>query len=201
MMTRSVAAWAVLLTTLSPMTASACWFSRSSCCVCCCYVTCYVVPVSRGIEPPARAGKLYAQPQAAPPSDSSEPPRARPGSSDAPPIMPKAGPGTSSSLKAGVTTTSTTGANGSEATYFDSYAVARLAGGKSGGGERYAVGFWNLSQRSLTLKAGGQARVLSAGQSVTMELNREFTWQVEGREIQTARVADGDAGLEIVIRR
>jgi hypothetical protein len=51
------------------------------------------------------------------------------------------------------------------------------------------------------LKAGGQKRTLAAGQNTTMELDREFTWQVEGREAQTARVSAGDAALEIVIRR
>jgi hypothetical protein len=42
---------------------------------------------------------------------------------------------------------------------------------------------------------------LARGKSVTLDLERQFTWRIEGRGAQTGRVALGESALEIVIRR
>jgi hypothetical protein len=67
-------------------------------------------------------------------------------------------------------------------------------------GERCSVGFWNLTNRDLTLKVEGNSRVIPRGKSVTLELGRQFVWQIEGREPQTEQVPPTEAGVEIVIR-
>jgi hypothetical protein len=67
--------------------------------------------------------------------------------------------------------------------------------------ERCQAGFWNLTDRDLTLKIDGQNRVLGRGQGFNQKVSRQFVWQVEGREAQTERVASADAGVEILIRR
>jgi hypothetical protein len=68
-------------------------------------------------------------------------------------------------------------------------------------GDRCSVAFWNLSAQDLTLKVDGQKRILPRGKSLTLELDRKFVWQVEGREPEAERVPANETGLEIVIRR
>jgi hypothetical protein len=63
------------------------------------------------------------------------------------------------------------------------------------------VSFWNLSGQELVLKVGSQRVTLDRGRSATLELEREFTWQIEGREMEPGRVAAKESALEIVIRR
>jgi hypothetical protein len=131
--------------------------------------------------PVDQAPRLFAQPQPAPASSNKEPPLAEPG---------KPAPGTTESRKAQATTEK----------FFDSYAVAGNAGIPRPDG-RSSVSFWNLSSGELTLKVGDQRTTLPAGRSVTLNLERQFRWQIEGREVQSSQVAAGETGLEIVIRR
>jgi hypothetical protein len=84
--------------------------------------------------------------------------------------------------------------------YFDSYAVAPRAAAQPGSG-RCSVSFWNLASQDLVLKVGERRLTLSSGRSLTLDLDAQFTWQIEGREPQAARVAAKDSALEIVIRR
>ena len=37
--------------------------------------------------------------------------------------------------------------------------------------------------------------------NLTLDLERQFAWQVEGRNAETAQVPDSESGLEIVIRK
>jgi hypothetical protein len=62
------------------------------------------------------------------------------------------------------------------------------------------VGFWNLSGREVTLVIDGKVRTLAKDRSVTLDLDREFSWQIEGRLQHVERVAEGQATLELVIR-
>jgi hypothetical protein len=135
------------------------------------------VPAPVAPAPPALP--RYAEPRPAPPSGSTvEPPRA-------PESMPKAGVNAQESRKAGDK-------------FYDSYFVA---GGAPPAGERCAVMFWNLSGQGLTLTVDGQARPLAAGQSVRVDLKRDFAWRVAGRDEERQQVPAQESGVEIVIRR
>ncbi len=129
--------------------------------------------------PPPAPPRPYAEPRPAPPSGTPEPPRA-------PEIMPKAGDSARESRKA-------------TDKYFDSYFISGAA--RAPAADRCAVTFWNLSGRDLTLSVDGQARALPAGQSVRLDLKREFAWAVAGRDPQKQEVPARESGVEIVIRR
>jgi hypothetical protein len=87
-----------------------------------------------------------------------------------------------------------------ETRFYDPYPVASRSPPKPAG-ERCSVAFWNLSDRDMMLKVAGQTRPLPRGKSVSMELGRKFSWQVDERQPQEESVAVNDPGLEIVIRR
>jgi hypothetical protein len=125
--------------------------------------------------------QLFAQPSSAPASSNKEPPLVDPGTPS---------PSSTESKKAHTPTER----------YFDAYAVAGKGAAPRADG-RSSVSFWNLSAGALALKVGEQRTTLSAGRSVTLNLERRFQWQIEGREVQTAQVAANESGLEIVIRR
>jgi hypothetical protein len=127
---------------------------------------------------PAQPGR-YAEPRPAPPSGTPEPPKA-------PDVMPRAGPATQESRKA-------------DEKYYDSYFVASVA--RAPAADRCAVTFWNLSGRSLELTIDGRPRTLTAGQSVRLDLNREFAWAAPGRDPERQQVPAQESGVEIVIRR
>jgi hypothetical protein len=135
-------------------------------------------PAPYPIPGPVPQGR-FAEPRPAPPSGTPEPPRA-------PDTMPRAGAGVQESRKA-------------DEKFFDSYFVAAAA--RPAGGDRCAVTFWNLSGRGLALTIDGQPRTLSAGQSVRLELKRDFAWGVTGRDPQRQQVPAQESGVEIVIRR
>ena len=121
----------------------------------------------------------FAQPQPAPASTGKEPPLAEPDKSVKPaPMRPQV----------------------QMSNYHDEYAVAPTTG-KPSATKQCSVSFWNLASQELVLKVGEQRVTLARGRSVTFELDRQFTWLIEGREAQTSRVATKVAGLEIVIRR
>jgi hypothetical protein len=84
--------------------------------------------------------------------------------------------------------------------FFDPYPVASRSGTRPVG-DRCLVAFWNLTDRDMTLKLAGQHWPLPRGKSLSLELGRKFTWQVDERPPQEGNVAAGDPGLEIVIRR
>ena len=147
----------------------------------------YAVPVAEICIPPVvyipvdNASRIYAQPRPAPATSGKEPPLADPD---------KKSPISSESRKAQSPT----------AGYFDSYAVA-ATGTAARADSRCTVSFWNLSRAELTLKIGDKRTPLPAGRNVTLDLERQFQWQIEGRDVQTSQVAANDRGLEIVIRR
>lgn len=128
---------------------------------------------------PTAPVRMYAEPRPAPPSGSSvEPPRA-------PELMPKAGVNPHESQKV-------------SEKFYDSYFVA---GGARSAADRCAVTFWNLSGQGITLTVDGQARTVAAGRSVRLDLKRDFTWGVAGREAERQQVPAQESGMEIVIRR
>jgi hypothetical protein len=62
------------------------------------------------------------------------------------------------------------------------------------------VGFWNISGRNLELQVNGKTHVLPRDQSLTLMLDRDFNWQVEGQPAQSERIADDKTAHEIVVR-
>jgi hypothetical protein len=147
----------------------------------------YAVPVVEVCIPPVvwvpveAPPRLFAQPLPAPATSGKEPPLADPG---------KKLPISSESRKAQSPTTG----------YFDSYSVAATGTAARADG-LCSVSFWNLSPVEMTLKIGEKRTTLPAGRNVTLDLERQFQWQIEGREVQKGQVAANDKGVEIVIRR
>ncbi|MBM3997009.1 MAG: hypothetical protein FJ303_23080 [Planctomycetes bacterium] len=66
--------------------------------------------------------------------------------------------------------------------------------------ERCKVGFWNLTGRDVTLTIEGKRIALTKDRAVNLDLTRQFRWQIDGRALIVERVADGLATHEIVIR-
>jgi hypothetical protein len=87
-----------------------------------------------------------------------------------------------------------------ESRYYDPYPVASTDTAAPPR-ERCTVIFWNVSDRDLLLRVNDQSQVLPRGRSLRIESCRAFTWQVEGREAQSEKVADSESAIEIVIRR
>jgi hypothetical protein len=136
--------------------------------------------------PPAGSAPVYATPTPAPPQG------ALPGAAPVPSgPMPPAGSGTP-----GVRESSS---------YYDAYAAT--AAGSSlprvGRGipatERSSVGFWNSTPRELVLRVDGAVYRLAAGQGMTLDLPRRFTWQLDERAPKAEELSE--AAIDIVIRR
>lgn len=68
-------------------------------------------------------------------------------------------------------------------------------------GERCAIEFFNLTDKDLTMKIDGQSRTLARGKSLSLDLARRFTWQIDGRDVNQENIAIGEAAMQIVIRR
>jgi hypothetical protein len=84
--------------------------------------------------------------------------------------------------------------------YFDAYAVAGREG-QPIDGQRCRVGFWNNTGRDLVLRIDGKSWTMTTNQGMTLDLRREFVWQVDNREPRQEKVAADQSGMEIVIRR
>jgi hypothetical protein len=69
----------------------------------------------------------------------------------------------------------------------------------SPGKDRLKVGFWNLTGRDITLTVDGKTRTLAKNRSLSLELGREFSWQVDRWPAHIERVPDGLAH-EVVLR-
>jgi hypothetical protein len=67
--------------------------------------------------------------------------------------------------------------------------------------DRCVVGFWNLTHQPVALTIGEKTQALAPGVKTQLDLPREFIWQVDNREPQSAKVPASAAGLDIVIRR
>jgi hypothetical protein len=66
--------------------------------------------------------------------------------------------------------------------------------------ERVKIGFWNLTGRDITITIEGKTRALVKNRSVTLELDREFSWRVDGRPDHVERVPDGMVVYEVLVR-
>ncbi len=66
--------------------------------------------------------------------------------------------------------------------------------------DRCRVGFWNLTGKDVTLVVDGKARTLPRDRAVTLELAREFVWQVDQQPARSEHVAENKSAHEVVIR-
>ena len=124
---------------------------------------------------PAKTSGAYAQPQAAPPSPTKK----------EPPLEKK---------RPGRPTVSE-----SQGLSQDNAKVVPVAV-DGNGKEMCRVGFWNVSGRDVKLNVDGKAFVVLKDRSLTVNVNRAFTWQINGKDSQAERVPDDASSQEIVIR-
>src|SRR5216683_1360451 len=143
------------------------------------YPICITPPLSvrPPVPQPSGPGRTYARPTPAPPSagpTTAEPPLAEPPA----PAKPSPAPLSRSS------------GFGESTSFYDAYSVASPETARSAG-DRCKVDFWNLTDKDLVLRIdSGPSQLLPRGRSVPVAVGRQFTWQVEGREIQTRRVEE-----------
>src|SRR6185312_5518288 len=52
------------------------------------------------------------------------------------------------------------------------------------------VGFWNFTNRAITIENQNITRKIPASQGATLVVNRDFTWRVDGQPPQQDRVPD-----------
>lgn len=84
--------------------------------------------------------------------------------------------------------------------YFDTYAVASRSPTRAVG-DRFTAGFWNLTDHDISIKVDGQTHALTRGKNLSVDVGKQFVWQVEGRDPQKEQIATGESAIEIVIRR
>ncbi|MBX9679712.1 MAG: hypothetical protein K2X38_13195 [Gemmataceae bacterium] len=65
---------------------------------------------------------------------------------------------------------------------------------------RCKVGFWNLTGKEITVRVEGKVQVLPKDRAVTIELDRQFSWQAPGREQTMERVPEDQNAYEVIIR-
>jgi hypothetical protein len=66
---------------------------------------------------------------------------------------------------------------------------------------RFPLVIWNLSATTRAVKVDGQRYPVERGQKVSVNVSREFVWQVEGREAELGRVPANEKGMTILIQR
>lgn len=154
------------------------------------YPLCVTLPLSvyPSAPQPSAPGRPYARPTPAPPSvgpTTAEPPLAVPLAPTKPSPAPlNRSPGF-----------------GESTSFYDAYSVVSQDTARPTG-ERCKVDFWNLTDKDLILRVdGGPSQILPRGKSLPVAVGRQFTWQMEGREMQTKSVDRGESALQIVIRR
>lgn len=126
------------------------------------------------VVPVPDAAPRWANPVAAPPSQSPEPPLQKPMKLTGDPRMPV------------ITASHALGGN--------------YVPGKAPAGDRCRVGFWNLTGRDVTIHVEGKAVTVAKDKAVTVELDRQFTWQIAGQTQHIERVPDGQASHDVIMR-
>lgn len=66
--------------------------------------------------------------------------------------------------------------------------------------DRFRVGFWNLTGRDVTLTVGSKTVTLAKNREITLDLERQFSWRIDGRSMQIGRVPDGATTHEVAIK-
>lgn len=133
-------------------------------------VPAYCLPSPRVL--PVPDASPFARPTPAPPSQTAEPPIYKKTSTD--PRMPVIV--TSHAMSAGVT------------------------GGSPLAKNRVRVGFWNLAGRDVSLTVDGKTYSLAKDRAVTLDLERQFAWQIAGQPLHVERLPEAQTSHEVVIR-
>jgi hypothetical protein len=63
------------------------------------------------------------------------------------------------------------------------------------------VGFWNMTQRDFVLQVGGETHLLKSDRGVTLNLPRDFVWQLDQRAAEAESVPVNRSSFEILIRQ
>jgi hypothetical protein len=66
--------------------------------------------------------------------------------------------------------------------------------------DRVRVGFWNLAGRDVTVTIDGKSHALAKNRAVTLDLGRQFAWQVANQPQHVERIPEGQQSHEVVIR-
>ncbi|MFO0965486.1 MAG: hypothetical protein U0793_07855 [Gemmataceae bacterium] len=69
-----------------------------------------------------------------------------------------------------------------------------------GASDHCKVGFWNLTGKDVELNVAGKTLRLRKDQATTVELERQFTWNIVGQPPAQERVAEDRAFHEIILR-
>jgi hypothetical protein len=85
-------------------------------------------------------------------------------------------------------------------TVFEARSGARTAQAAEVSEDRCKVGFWNITGQDVTLTIDGKSRMLAKDRAVTIDLGRDFTWQITGREPRHERVPQETNVLEVILR-
>jgi hypothetical protein len=85
--------------------------------------------------------------------------------------------------------------------YYDAYAAAATNRTGIKAAELLSIGFWNNTSKSMLLRVQGQTHHLPAGRGVTLDLPRQFVWQIDGRDAQVVNLPASQTGADFVIRR
>ncbi len=83
---------------------------------------------------------------------------------------------------------------------FDVIVVATAEGAKPAG-DRVAIGFFNHSNRDVTLEIDQRTIKLNSRHYVQLKLPREFTWREKDGPMQITKTPENADGVEIVFRR
>jgi len=118
--------------------------------------------------------QIFAQPTAAPPRSTNEPPQ-----SPAKPQPPKVSESRS---------------------LYSAYSGRRHTSYKIGA-SHCRVGYWNVTNRNVSLAVEGQSYFLAPGRGMTLTVPRQFTWQMDRGKLNRESVPSDRPTMEIVIRK
>ncbi len=79
-------------------------------------------------------------------------------------------------------------------------AAKQVARGQNKEGGRCRAGFWNVTGRDLTLTVNGQQHLLRRDRALTLEVERQFTWQRDNQPLNKEQISADRNILEIVLR-
>lgn len=85
-------------------------------------------------------------------------------------------------------------------TVFEARSGTRTAQAAEVSQDRCKVGFWNVTRQDVTLTIDGKSRMLAKDRAVTVDIGREFTWQITGRELRQERVPPETKVFEVILR-
>ena len=137
---------------------------------------CHPAPATVAYSPAVYCVPVYAAAVTVPTMPALESWRAGAGSPLAPSHASNAGAAAEYSLGSGVSESRKTPSIAEAHSYFNAYTVAASDTVRSAG-DRCRVGFWNLTDRAITVKAGDRSHLVQRNsQTAPIGLDRQFAW-------------------------